>query len=234
MKPVAPVAKHISNGFSIDSLIKKDTRSNIIVSDARSSNDEPSPSASGLLTVVPPDPSGISGRIPPLHPALPSHVRNLLMGEQSHLNNNDLMALQRSAAWAFQNSLSQNIPFMGRNIGLTAGVGPTPTLPSLYPGLLGHSTGRDPSTVAGLYPWMVSRHPQNFFGLPYGRCISYIIQKFVFLKYRNTFLTLLKYRFTIFCVCSLFLPSFRKIYNTLLQLTINFIYEYDLLSFSRY
>ncbi|XP_069140077.1 homeobox protein EMX2-like [Argopecten irradians] len=155
MKPILPVPKHASNGFSIDSLIHKDTRT--------SSGSEPQHSISSSvpsgLSSSAPDAALIAGRIPPLHPALPPHVRNLLLAEQSQLNHNDLLTLQRSAAWAFQNTMAPGVTSLGRTL-------PPPTVSTLnpfYPGLLGAS--RDPSNM---YPWMLARHPQGLFGLPFG------------------------------------------------------------------
>lgn len=158
MKPILPVPKHATNGFSIDALIHKDTR------DTPGTSSEPqqhiASSISSCLSSAIPDAALIAGRIPPLHPALPHHVRNLLLAEQSHLNHNDLLTLQRSAAWAFQNTLTPGVTSLGRTL-------PPPTAASLqpfYPGLLGAS--REPTSM---YPWMLARHPQGLFGLPFGK-----------------------------------------------------------------
>lgn len=157
MKPILPVPKRATNGFSIDSIICKDakTRTNS-VSDSSIDDD---------ITRNLSHSAAIAGRIPPLHPALPPHVRSLLLGEQSHTSHADLLNLQRSAQWTLQNS--PNLPLVNS---ISAGFpqsSPAPLQSGLHPGLWAAAAAqRDPSQI---FPWLMSRNCANFLGFPYGK-----------------------------------------------------------------
>lgn len=152
MKPINSNVKN-SNGFSIESLIRTDN--NKETSSSSASQCEPEQNTS----VIP-------GRIPPLHPALPPHVRNLLLADQvaQHTNHTDLLNFQRSAAWAFQNGPLPSVASFSRGLPTPTAMPLHPTYPNFLP------THRDPMS---LYPWLMSRSNNNIFGLPYGKFCRY-------------------------------------------------------------
>ena len=147
MKPINANGKS-SNGFSIDSLIRTDKKETC--------------SSSSSHCDTEPNTSIIPSRIPPLHPALPPHVRNLLLGDQvaQQTNHTDLLNFQRSAAWAFQNGPLPSVASFSRGL-------PTPVsmpLHSTYSNFL--QPNREPMN---LYPWLMSRSNNGLFGLPFGK-----------------------------------------------------------------
>lgn len=147
MKPINSSVKS-SNGFSIDSLIRPD-------------RDKETSSSSSSQSHAEQNTSVIPSRIPPLHPALPPHVRNLLLADQiaQQTNHTDLLNFQRSAAWAFQNGPLPSVASFSRGL-------PSPTampLHSTYPNFL--QPNRDPMS---LYPWLMTRNNNSIFGLPFG------------------------------------------------------------------
>ncbi|XP_071169617.1 homeobox protein EMX2-like [Mytilus edulis] len=147
MKPINSNGKS-SNGFSIDSLIRTDNNKESCSSSSSQCESEQSSSV-------------IPSRIPPLHPALPPHVRNLLLADQvaQQTNHTDLLNFQRSAAWAFHNGPLPSVASFSR--GIPAPV--TVPLHSTYPNFL--QPHRDPMN---LYPWLMSRNTNGLFGLPFG------------------------------------------------------------------
>ncbi|KAK3096163.1 hypothetical protein FSP39_023905 [Pinctada imbricata] len=129
MKPVVHNHKH-SGSFSIDSIIRRDSARCETCPFTGASSDN-----SGItVPVTPPDSAAIAGRIPPLHPALPPHVRNLLLtADQGHSQGpSDLLSLHRSAAWAFQNSPLPPVYTLGRLLPPSSPVVP---LQPAYPGI---------------------------------------------------------------------------------------------------
>lgn len=148
MKPIHTTGK--SNGFSIDSLIRTDNNETCSsTSGSQRSDTEPN------TTVIP-------SRIPPLHPALPPHVRNLLLADQvaQQSSHTDLLNFQRSA-WAFQNGPLPSVSSFTR--GLAPPVSSMQLHPT-YPNFL--QAQRDQLNV---YPWLMSRNSNGLFGLPFGK-----------------------------------------------------------------
>lgn len=146
MKPISSTGK--ISGFSIDSLIRTD-------------NNETCSSSTGSGRSES-ETTAIPSRIPPLHPALPPHVRNLLLADQvaQQTSHTDLLNFQRSA-WAFQNSPLPSMTSFSRGI-----PAPSTSMPlhPTYPNLL--QAQRDP---LNLYPWLMSRNNNGLFGLPFGK-----------------------------------------------------------------
>ena len=160
MKPMIPLHKH-SNGFSIDSLIHRECANKPCDNIPCGSSSE-----NVAMTLSPSlsDVSAIAGRIPPLHPALPPHVRNLLLtADQNHPPSaTDLLSLHRSAAWAFQNSSLPSISTLSRLVPSSSSVVPLqPTLPALWP------PPRDPLTLTG--HWPIARTVPGILGYPFGK-----------------------------------------------------------------
>lgn len=162
MKPVMPIPKR-ANGFSIESLMRKEPDNRATASPASSgdesdhTDDSPGqiPALEDRLRLSP------TSRLPPLHPALPAHVKHLLLRDTNGALPSDVLAL-RSQAWAFSNAQMGMFPHLNNGVhsqmsnGLgIPGVG---VHPSLY------NTGRDPMSM---YPWLMSRQAAGCFGMPF-------------------------------------------------------------------
>ena len=168
MKPVVPVPKR-ANGFSIESLMRKDTdnRQERPTSASASSSDGSDHGEDTQGHVPGMDDRmrlSLGSRLPPLHPSLPEHVKHLLLSGANCATSADTYAL-RSQAWAFSNAQAGMLPHFTNGMNsfqaqMAHGLG----LPStgVNPALL--ATGRDP---AAMYPWLMSRQTAGFFGMPY-------------------------------------------------------------------
>ena len=156
-----PIPKR-TNGFSIESLIRKEPENRQSSSSGSSGEesdhgDDPQgqiPSVDERLGLSP------SSRLPPLHPALPAHVKHLLLNDANGALSTDVLAL-RSQAWAFSNAQAGMFPHItnGVHSQITHGLG-VPGVgvhPNLFP-------GRDP---VSMYPWLMSRQAVGLFGMPY-------------------------------------------------------------------
>lgn len=172
VKPIVPIPKR-ANGFSIDSIMRRDD-----VERASNSSSDESDQGDDLRdrspsTDVPVSPT-LSARIPPLHPALPSHVQQLLLRDVSGRSSQDLLALQ-SQAWAFGSQQYGAFPGLGLNGAATMGnippqLGSRGFQPGLatHPGLLAAAgVGRDPLCMYP--PWALNKHPSGLMGYPYGK-----------------------------------------------------------------
>lgn len=133
MKPIVPTAKRARHGFSIESLIGSEGRR--------------SESPGLVREKIHPGESELGGRVPPLHPTLPSPLRGSFFSE----NPNELLALR--SAWGLVSPPLGAFGHLGQGgFGQAQGL---PFNPSLFAG------GRDPFQ---LYPWLLTRH---------GHCVSY-------------------------------------------------------------
>lgn len=162
MKPVVPVPRR-ANGFSIESLMRKDSDNRPTSSSASSGDDsdhgeDPTghvPSGEDKMGHSP------SSRLPPLHPSLPAHVKHLLLSDVNGGLSADVLAL-RSQAWAFSNAQAGMFPHLTNSVNsqLTHGLG----LPAVgvHPSLF--NAGRDPMSM---YPWLLSRQTSGYFGMPF-------------------------------------------------------------------
>lgn len=155
MKPVFPVPKR-SNGFSIDSLMSKD-RERCSPTPPRELHRPSERADVGSSSPVFPNSVSLAGRLPPLHPALPAHVKNLLLNENhAHMAANPDVTALRTAAWAFTNSALNGIGHIGASAPHLMHGG------SIHPGLL--TPNRDPLSI---YPWLMSRQGSGLLGYPY-------------------------------------------------------------------
>ncbi|KAL4231547.1 Homeobox protein emx2 [Mactra antiquata] len=170
VKPVVPIPKR-ANGFSIDSIMRRDDGekgANTSSDESDQGDDARDRSPSSDVPVSP----TLSARIPPLHPALPAHVQQLLLRDVSGRSNQDLLALQ-SQAWAFGSQQYGTFPGIGLNgaggLGFPSHIAPRGFQPGLaaHPGLLAAAgVGRDPLSMYP--PWALNKHPSSFMGFPYG------------------------------------------------------------------
>eukprot|EP00105_Crassostrea_gigas_P002145 XP_011414573.1 PREDICTED: homeobox protein EMX2 [Crassostrea gigas] len=151
-----PMSKQASGGFSIDSIINTTRRETSREDSPLSRNnvDNPRPNL-GTRSEL----SAINGRIPPLHPALPLHVRNLLLGgETTRSLPPDVFHYGQS--WPLHNSSLPSISTLARSL-------PQYTEPCLnagFPGLWPQVSEQ----MAFLNPWLVTRGTQSLLGLPLG------------------------------------------------------------------
>lgn len=163
-----PMSKQASGGFSIDSIINTTRRETSREDSPLSRNnvDNPRPNL-GTRSEL----SAINGRIPPLHPALPLHVRNLLLGgETTRSLPPDVFHYGQS--WPLHNSSLPSISTLARSL-------PQYTEPCLNPGFPG-LWPQVSEQMAFLNPWLVTRGTQSLLGLPLGML-------FVFLSFREMF-----------------------------------------------
>lgn len=163
-----PMSKQPSGVFSIDSIINTTRRETSREDSPLSRNnvDNPRPNL-GTRSEL----SAINGRIPPLHPALPLHVRNLLLaGETTRSLPPDVFHYGQS--WPLHNSSLPSISTLARSL-------PQYTEPCLnagFPGLWPQVSEQ----MAFLNPWLVTRGTQSLLGLPLGML-------FVFFSFREMF-----------------------------------------------
>ena len=162
MKPVMPVPKR-TNGFSIESIMRKEPdnrQSSSPVSSSEDSDhgDEPHGRVTSLdegMGLLP------TSRLPPLHPALPAHVKHLLLSDANGALSADVLAL-RSQAWAFSNAQVGMFPQIANGVHsqMAHGLG-VPNV-GMHPSMF--NPGRDP---VSMYPWLMSRQAVGYFGMPY-------------------------------------------------------------------
>ncbi|XP_052226184.1 homeobox protein EMX1-like [Dreissena polymorpha] len=177
--PVMPIPKRV-NGFSIDSIMRKDSdrppASSGDESDAESSEDAAPhrPSSHGDYQA---HAQSVGARIPPLHPSLPAHVQHLLLRDsQSGRGGSDLLSL-RAQALAFGSANFSGLPNLGFGSppGLhsftTQFAAPLGSIPGglpPHPGLIAAAAamGRDPLSMYP--PWMLNKQTPGIFGYPFG------------------------------------------------------------------
>lgn len=158
-----PMSKQPSGGFSIDSIINTTRRETSREDSPLSRNnvDNPRPNL-GTRSEL----SAINGRIPPLHPALPLHVRNLLLaGETTRSLPPDVFHYGQS--WPLHNSSLPSISTLARSL-------PQYTEPCLnagFPGLWPQVSEQ----MAFLNPWLVTRGTQSLLGLPLGMLFVFLL-----------------------------------------------------------
>ncbi|XP_056004641.1 homeobox protein EMX2-like isoform X2 [Ostrea edulis] len=154
-----PISKQTSNGFSIDAIINTgrcdSTRESSSQSKSEIDNQRPNLGTRNEL-------SAISGRIPPLHPALPHHVRNLLLGDTGTLHP-DLIHLGQSP-WSPHRSALPSISSLSHAFPPHA----LPHLNSVLPGLWPQVSDQ----MHLMNPWVVARGTQSVLGLPFGHSAS--------------------------------------------------------------
>lgn len=157
------MSKQPSGGFSIDSIINTTRRETSREDSPLSRNnvDNPRPNL-GTRSEL----SAINGRIPPLHPALPLHVRNLLLaGETTRSLPPDVFHYGQS--WPLHNSSLPSISTLARSL-------PQYTEPCLnagFPGLWPQVSEQ----MAFLNPWLVTRGTQSLLGLPLGMLFVFLL-----------------------------------------------------------
>lgn len=163
-----PMSKQASGGFSIDSIINTTRRETSREDSPLSRNnvDNPRPNLGTRCEL-----SAINGRIPPLHPALPIHVRNLLLaGETTRSLPQDVFHYGQS--WPLHNSSLPSISTLARSL-------PQYMEPCLNAGFSG-LWPQVSDQMAFLNPWLVTRGTQSLLGLPLGML-------FVFFSFREIF-----------------------------------------------
>lgn len=163
-----PMSKQASGGFSIDSIINTTRRETSREDSPLSRNnvDNPRPNLGTRCEL-----SAINGRIPPLHPALPIHVRNLLLaGETTRSLPQDVFHYGQS--WPLHNSSLPSISTLARSL-------PQYIEPCLNAGFSG-LWPQVSDQMAFLNPWLVTRGTQSLLGLPLGML-------FVFFSFRDIF-----------------------------------------------
>ncbi|XP_052773628.1 homeobox protein EMX1-like [Mya arenaria] len=167
--PVIPIPKR-ANGFSIESIMRKDSQR-----PSTSSGDESDSESADDAPRRPPShedyhPQSLGARIPPLHPALPAHVQQLLLRDAGGHGAAELLSM-RSQALAFGNHQLAGIPGLGVH-----GAAALPGFASQFgthqgplhhglaphPGLLSTVAGREPLNFP---PWM---YKPGFMGYPFG------------------------------------------------------------------
>lgn len=175
MTPVIPVPKR-ATGFSIESIMRKEEKRAPDTSeeDSESGDDVP-------RRMTPTDPGCNSrtaaARIPPLHPALPPHVQQLLLREPRVRGSTG--PPERPPAFAFGPQQLNVLPALGINPGLqlmgyspqyapTSGALSSNSIP--HPGILAvaaAAAGRDPLSVYS--PWGLNKYgTSGVLGYPVG------------------------------------------------------------------
>ena len=174
VSPVVPAPKR-SHGFSIESIMRKEE-----IRGPSSSGDDSDSGDDRPLTASPQSVEtqarAFGSRIPPLHPALPVHVQQLLFSDATGRRNQELLS-QRSHELVFgnpqmnllANGLRPGLPLLGFPSQFGANPGSIPSPSAFHPGLLAASlaSGRDPSTM--IPPWFLNKtaHP-SMLNYPYG------------------------------------------------------------------
>lgn len=175
VSPIAPVPKR-AHGFSIESIMRKDEDRAHGSSGEDSESDEDNQCrvmpTSGELQG-----SSVASRIPPLHPALPLHVQQLLIRDSIQRSSQEFLS-QRSQPLSLGNgqlnllqsqAAAAGVPMVGYTSPL--GAGPLPSTAAQYPGFL-PGTGRDPR-LSIYSPWLLSKNvPPTLMGYPYGKSVS--------------------------------------------------------------
>ncbi|XP_062578409.1 homeobox protein EMX2-like [Saccostrea cucullata] len=153
-----PISKQTSNGFSIDSIINSN-KSDSLRENSPQSRSEAEYLRPGLGSRS--ELSAINGRIPPLHPAVPLHIRNLLLaGDTVGTLYPEILHLGQSTLPLHSSTLS-SISTLSRSVPQHGG----PQMNSSFPGLW--TPISDQMTL--MNPWLVNRGPQsNIFGFPFG------------------------------------------------------------------
>ncbi|XP_022289704.2 uncharacterized protein LOC111101485 [Crassostrea virginica] len=154
-----PIPKHSSHGFSIESIINT-SKCETVRENSPVSRTEPDGLRTSLGTRC--EHSAITGRIPPLHPSLPLHVRNLLFaGEQTGTLPVDLLRYGQSPWSLHANSPLPSISSLSRSV-------PQYTDPLLSPEFTG-LWPRISDQMTLMNPWLMTRGPHSLIGLPVGQ-----------------------------------------------------------------
>ena len=154
-----PIPKHSSHGFSIESIINT-SKCETVRENSPVSRTEPDGLRTSLGTRC--EHSAITGRIPPLHPSLPLHVRNLLFaGEQTGTLPVDLLRYGQSPWSLHANSPLPSISSLSRSV-------PQYTDPLLSPEFTG-LWPRISDQMTLMNPWLMTRGPHSLIGLPVGK-----------------------------------------------------------------
>lgn len=178
MSPVIPAPKR-AHGFSIESIMRKDEgRVPVSSSDDSDSGDDLPRTATpqNMGTSI----RSVGARIPPLHPALPVHVQQLLFSDPISRSNQDILS-QRSQELVFgtpqlnilsAHGLRPSVPLLGYSGQFAPTSGSIHPTTAFHPGLLGTSMagGRDPVTMVP--PWFLNKSvPPALLNYPYGNCL---------------------------------------------------------------
>ncbi|XP_061169881.1 homeotic protein empty spiracles-like [Saccostrea echinata] len=153
-----PISKQTSNGFSIDSIINTNKSDSLRGNSTESRNEaeylRPSSGSRSELFAI-------NGRIPPLHPAVPLHIRNLLLaGDTVGTLHPELLHFGQSP-WPLPSSTLSSISTLSRNLPQHGG----PHMNSSFPGLW--TPISDQMTL--MNPWLANRGAQsNVLGFPFG------------------------------------------------------------------
>lgn len=164
-----------AHGFSIESIMRKDEdRDPVSSSDDSDSGDDTARKA------TPPNVENnfrsVGARIPPLHPALPVHVQQLLLSDPVSRANQEILS-QRSHELAFGTQLNilssatvrPTVPFLGYAGQYAPTSGAIHPSSAFHPSLLASSVtaGRDP--MAMVSPWFLNKTvPPALLNYPYG------------------------------------------------------------------